>query len=124
MKFYYKNNIILYHLPSHTSYKLQPCDVGIFRPLKAVYYKEVERLYQEGSNMIGKQHFTLLYNCTRRKAITLRNITSRWLKTGLHLFNLDRALKEIQKLEITLDKRSYKPLTIETSGSNQEFHEL
>src|SRR5277367_826552 len=74
--------------------------------------------------MIGKQHFTLLYNRARRKAITPRNITSGWSKTGLRPFNPDRVLKEIQKPEITFDERSCEPLTIETSGSNQEFHEL
>jgi len=124
MKFCYENNIILCRLPSHTSHKLQPCNVGIFGPLKAAYREEVERLYRGGSNMIGKQHFTLLYNRARRKAITPRNITSRWSKTGLRPFNPDRVLKEIQKPEITLDERSCEPLTIETSGSNQKFHEL
>ena len=95
IKFYYENNIILCRFLSHTSYKLQPCNVGIFGPLKAAYCKEVERLYRGGSNMIGKQHFTLLYNRARRKAITPRNITSRWSKTGLQPFNLERVLREI-----------------------------
>jgi len=40
------------------------------------------------------------------------------------VLNLDRVLKEIQKLEINLDERSCEPLTIKTSGLNQEFHEL
>lgn len=124
MKFCYENNIILRRLLSHTSHKLQPCDVGIFGPLKAAYREEVERLYQGGSNMIGKQHFILLYDRARRKAITPRNIISGWSKTCLRPFNPDRVLKEIQKPEITLDERSCEPLTIETSGSNQEFHEL
>jgi hypothetical protein len=62
MKFAYENNIILCRLPSHTSYILQPCDVGIFGPLKTRYREAVERLYQGGSNMIGKQHFTKLYD--------------------------------------------------------------
>ena len=37
LEFYFKNNIILYRLPSYTSYKLQPCDVGVFGPLKVAY---------------------------------------------------------------------------------------
>lgn len=76
MKFCYQNNIILCRLPSHTSHKLQPCDVGVFGPLKIAYREEVERLYRGGSNMIGKQHFTLLYDRARRKAMTSRNIIS------------------------------------------------
>lgn len=54
MKFCYENNIILCQLPSHTSYKLQPCDIGVFGPLKMAYREEVERLYRGGSSMIGK----------------------------------------------------------------------
>jgi hypothetical protein len=32
LKFCHENNIILCRLPSHTSYKLQPCDVAVFGP--------------------------------------------------------------------------------------------
>ena len=74
MKFCYENTIILCRLPSHTSHKLQPCDVSVFGPLKIAYREEVERLYRGGSNMIRKQHFTLLYDRARRKAMTSRNI--------------------------------------------------
>jgi hypothetical protein len=49
--------------------------------------------------MIGKQHFTLLYDRARRKAINSRNIISGWSKTGLRPFNPERVLKEIQKPE-------------------------
>ena len=34
MQYCYENNIILCRLPSHTSYKLQPCDVGVFGPMR------------------------------------------------------------------------------------------
>jgi hypothetical protein len=37
MQFCYENNIILCRLPSHTSHILQPCDIGVFRPLKTSY---------------------------------------------------------------------------------------
>ena len=40
LTFCYENNIILCRLPSHTSHKLQPCDVGVFGPLKAAYRVE------------------------------------------------------------------------------------
>jgi hypothetical protein len=49
--------------------------------------------------MIGKQYFTLLYDRARSKAFSSRNIISGWSKTGLRLFNPDRVLKEIYKLE-------------------------
>ena len=105
MQYCYKNNIILCRLPLHTSYKLQPCDVGVFGPLKTAYREHVERLYRGGSNMIGKQHFTLLYDRARTKAFTPRNVLSGWSKTGLLPLNPDKVLKDILKLEppVTLD---------------------
>lgn len=57
LKFCHDNNIILCRLPSHTSHKLQPRDVGVFGPLKAAYREAVERLYCGGSGTIGKEHF-------------------------------------------------------------------
>jgi hypothetical protein len=113
MKFCYENNIILCRLLSHTSHKLQPCDVGVFGPLKMAYREEVERLYRGGFSMIGKQHFTLLYDRARRKALSPRNIISGWSKAGLRPFNPDRVLKDIQKPELHPD-----PITIETERYN------
>jgi hypothetical protein len=34
LEFCFENHIVLCRLPSHTSHKLQPCDVGVFAPLK------------------------------------------------------------------------------------------
>lgn len=53
--------------------------------------------------LIGKQHFTLLYNRARCKAFSSRNITSAWSKSGLRLFNPQRVLKDIHKLEVLVD---------------------
>jgi DDE superfamily endonuclease len=47
IEFCLENNIILRRIPSHTSHKLQPCDVGVFSPLKTAYRGLVERLYEE-----------------------------------------------------------------------------
>jgi hypothetical protein len=57
-------------------------------------------LYQGGSNMIKKQHFTLLYDRERRKAMNPRNIMSEWSRTGSRPFNPERVLKEIRKLQV------------------------
>src|SRR5271170_5409012 len=95
IRFCYENNIILCRLPSHTSHKLQPCDVGISGPLRDAYHEQVERLYRGGSNMIGKQHFTLFYDRAHCKAFSSRTITSTWSKSGLLPFNPERMLKDI-----------------------------
>jgi hypothetical protein len=96
LEFCFENNIILCRLPSHTSHKLQPCDVGVFAPLKAAYRDEAERLYRV-TNTVGKEHFTSLYSPAREKAFTKRNITAAWAASGLFPFNPDRVLRTIQK---------------------------
>jgi hypothetical protein len=37
LEFCFENNIILCRIPSHTSHKLQPCDISVFSPLKSAY---------------------------------------------------------------------------------------
>ena len=100
MKFCFENNIILCRLPSHTSHKLQPWDIGPFGLLKAAYRKQIEKLYRGGANTVGKQHFTLLYSRARSMAFTPRNIKSGWSKTGLYPFNPDRILNNIQTPQV------------------------
>jgi hypothetical protein len=97
LEFCFENNIILCRLPSHTSHKLQPCDVGVFAPLKAAYRDEAERLFQGGANTVGKQHFTSLYSPTRKKAFTKRNILKAWAACGLFPLNPDRVLRVTPK---------------------------
>jgi hypothetical protein len=38
LEFYFENNILLCHLPSYTSYKLQPYNIVLFALLKAAYH--------------------------------------------------------------------------------------
>ena len=92
MTFCFENDIILCRLPSHTSHKLQHCDVAVFGPLKTAYREQVERLFRGGAGTIGKQHFTLLYSRAREIALTARNIRSGWSKAGLFPLNPDRVL--------------------------------
>jgi hypothetical protein len=97
LEFCFENSIILCRLPSYTSHKLQPCDVGVFTCLKDVYGDEAERLFQGGANTVGKQHFTSLYSCAREKAFTKRNIMAGWAACGLFPFNPDRVLRVTPK---------------------------
>jgi hypothetical protein len=91
------NKIRLCRLPSHTSYKLQPCDVAVFAPLKTAYRDAVERLERGGVNTIGKQHFISLYSRVREAAFTRRNILAGWSKGGLIPLNPQRVLKDIER---------------------------
>ena len=97
LKFCFKNNIILYRLPSHTSYKLQPYDVVVIASLKVAYHEQVDQLERGGVNKISKQHFTSLFSPAREKAFTLKNIKAGLAVNSLFLFNLDKVLRSILK---------------------------
>jgi hypothetical protein len=95
LEFCFENNILLCRLPSHTSHKLQPCDVAPFAPLKAAYRDQVDRLEQGGVNTIGKEHFTALYSPARKIAFTPKNIKAGFAASGLFPFNPDRVLRSM-----------------------------
>jgi len=101
-----EKNIRLCCLPSHTSHKLQPCDIGVFGPLKAAYRDEAELLYRGGANTVNKEHFTALYSVAREKAFTPHNIRAGWGRSGLYPLNPDRVLRDIRKppAELTVPK--------------------
>jgi DDE superfamily endonuclease len=101
LEFCFENNIILCRLPSHTSHKLQPCDVAVFGPLKTAYRDQVERLYRGGATVVNKEHFTSLCSPARARAIT-KNILTGFAKTGLFPFNPDRVLRDIAKPVVAL----------------------
>jgi hypothetical protein len=59
-------------------------------------YRELaEKLQNGGVNIIGKQHFTFLYNQARHAVLTPHNIKSGWAKTSLYLFNPNRVLRDV-----------------------------
>ena len=97
LEFCFENNIILCRLPSHTSHKLQPCDISVFGPLKAAYRDQAERLERGCVGTIGKEHFIPLYSPARYEAFTPRNIRAGWVKAGLFPLNSERVLREIPK---------------------------
>ncbi len=109
LNFCYENNIILCRLFSHTSHKLQLCDVEIFESLKSAYREQVERLYRDDAETVDKRHFTYLYDQARQQAMVKRNISSDWSKCDLFQFNLVRVVWEanLSQLEIEQSRSTY-----------------
>ncbi|KAH7548768.1 hypothetical protein BM1_10934 [Bipolaris maydis] len=97
LEYCFANKIVLCRLPSHTSHKLQPCDVAVFGPLKTAYREQVERLERGGVNTIGKKHFTCLYKPARERAFTAKNIKAGFAACGLFPLNPDRVLRTVPK---------------------------
>jgi hypothetical protein len=55
---YYKtHNIITFYMLTHSSYKLQPLDIGCFGPLKIAYGQQIEWLIRARVNHIIKTNF-------------------------------------------------------------------
>jgi hypothetical protein len=100
MTFCFENNIVLCRQPSHTTHLTQPCDVGVFSPLKTAYREQVDLLYRGGAETVNKAHFTLLYSRARDIALTSRNIRSGWSKTGLFPFNPRKVLDGMQEVPV------------------------
>ena len=94
MQFCYEHRITLCRLPFYTSHRLQPCDVGVFGPLKSAYREQMEKLYRGGAGTMDKRHFTLLYDRARQQAITPRNIRSAWAKCGLFPFDPSKLVRK------------------------------
>ena len=106
LEFCFENQIILCRLPSHTSHKLQPCDVAVFAPLKTAYREQVERLERGGVNTIGKEHFTSLYYPARGKVFTPKNFKAGFAASDLYPLNPDRVLRDMPNppAELTIPK--------------------
>jgi hypothetical protein len=96
MTYCFENNIVLCRQPSHTTHKTQPCDVGVFSPLKTAYGEQVDLLYRGGAETVNKAHSTKLYSQYRSVAMTSRNIRSGWSKTGLYPFIAAKVLGDMQ----------------------------
>ena len=67
------------------------------KPLKLHIVGKLSSYLVGGSNIIGKQHFTLLYNRARREAFTPKNNRSGWSKAGLFLLDSERVLSDISR---------------------------
>ena len=135
LEFCFENNILLCRIPSHTSHKLQPCDVSVFGPLKTAYREQVDRMERGGVGTIGKEHFTLLYSRARDAALTSRNIRAGWAKAGLFPFNPQKVLDEIPRPQVGTNARAasaqaqvpqplVSPATPKSAGAVASLHDL
>lgn len=72
--------------------------------------------------MIGKQHFTLLYSQVHNLVFMSQNIKSCWSKVELYLFNLNRVLNKIQKLQVEAIASQTANVTTELILHNEILH--
>ncbi|KAF2174336.1 DDE-domain-containing protein [Zopfia rhizophila CBS 207.26] len=90
-----KKNILTLCMPSHTSYLLQPLDVGCFAPLKRAYREEVNKLVRNHIFHVTKLDFLPLFKAAYLASITESNIRGEFRGTGLIPFNPDVVLSNL-----------------------------
>ncbi|CAI6353666.1 unnamed protein product [Macrosiphum euphorbiae] len=81
------NKIILYCLPPNSTNIMQPCDVAIFKPLKASWKSVVGKNKRSG-NPITKTNFVNYFK-EAFNSVKTSSITNGFRKCGLYPFNAD-----------------------------------
>jgi DDE superfamily endonuclease len=92
-----QHKILVALYPPHSTHRLQPLDVGLFRPLANFYSQELNNWIHktQGLCRISKREFFSIFWPAFQRAFTLKNINSSWEKTGLHPFNPKKVLDQI-----------------------------
>lgn len=84
-----EHEIMLYYLLPNTTHILQPCDVGIFGPLKAAWRTSV-RIHKLNENvMITRANFAKLFSQAFNNVITENLIKNGFKACGIFPFNPD-----------------------------------
>ena len=118
IQFCVSHDIVLVCLPPHATHLLQPLDVGVFLPLSTYYSGLLEARCRFGSRNISKETFLELYLQARKLAISQKNVTSSWAKSGLVPYNPDVVLSKLPVLP-----RS-RPITPPTATASNEVADL
>ena len=78
-----KNKIELFCLPPHTTHKLQPLDVGVFRPLQREWAKQCDLYLSTTGISMQKKHVIREYMKAREQSFSEDTILHTWKKSGI-----------------------------------------
>ena len=90
------HDIIPLCMPPHSSYLLQPLDVGCFATLKRSYGRLMEDYIRLSIHHVNKLDFITAYPTAHAEALTASNIHSGFAATGLVLFDPSQVLSKLQ----------------------------
>lgn len=90
-----EHGIILLCLPPHSTYLVQPLDVGVFSPLKTAYCHEIDVLSKARRDNINKKTFLQIYVHIRPDVFNTRIIRSAWAAAGITPLNKARVLQSL-----------------------------
>ncbi|EIN09333.1 hypothetical protein PUNSTDRAFT_20880, partial [Punctularia strigosozonata HHB-11173 SS5] len=79
----YQHGILLFCLPSKTTHKLQPLDVGLFGPLQREWANTCDDMAAFGQS-VTKDNFVETYLQVRGRILKSESILAAFKKTGIH----------------------------------------
>jgi hypothetical protein len=92
IEYLWRNKIVPFCLPPHTSHVLQPLDVGVFSSLQTAYGTAVNK--QRAG--VDKEDFPDLFAFARQRSFTRENIQAGFKQTGIWPFNPHQRLKSVR----------------------------
>ena len=98
IEFCLAHRIIPLCLLPHTTYLLQPCDIGLFGPEATLYKNRIIRRARPGATgEVSKEVFLEVYCEIRPLALNQHNIESAWRKSGLLPLDRDVVLSRLKR---------------------------
>ena len=79
----------------HSSHLLQPLNISCFTVLKRSYGRQIKDLMRVGVNYIDKSDFLLAYLTAYTEALTSNTVCSRFVATGLVLYDPECVLSKL-----------------------------
>jgi hypothetical protein len=90
-----EHNIVTLCMPAHSSYILQPLDVGCFSPLKKAYGRQIEDMMRAHIVHITKDDFFPAFHAAFFSAITENNIRGGFRGAGLLPFDPESVISTL-----------------------------
>ena len=82
--------VLMISLPPHTSHRLQPHNLCLFKPLKTYYYQELEKwLRNHPGRAVSQNQISQLFGCAYGKAAAFIITFNSFRKAGIYPLNRD-----------------------------------
>ena len=112
VNFAHNHCIIVLCLPSYTTHKLQPCDVGVFGPLATSWKKGVTQA-SHNEIPITNQILLIYYHKAREVAFKSTTILSAFAQTGISPFNQDALSDDAFAPALNTTTQAVQPISAE-----------
>ena len=89
VKFARENNIKLYCLPPHTTHAIQPCDVGLFKPMKENWNRCISQFMCENGQVVNRYNFSSVFKDAWIETLKVSTIVNSFKASGICPLNKD-----------------------------------